>query len=155
LSDKDIFIASFKNLLARRLLSERSESVDYERAIVTKLKVNCGRAVTDGIEGMMNDLELGKELSKKYQDHRAVAGNEGPIEFDVKILTLAHWPAYKSFQLSVPIEINTCMEDFAMFYKNHPTNHHRELNWNFAMGTAIVNCKIPDGGKYDLSVSTY
>jgi cullin-4 len=52
--------------LARRLLSERSESVDYERAIVTKLKVNCGRAVTDGIEGMMNDLELGKEMSKKY-----------------------------------------------------------------------------------------
>jgi cullin 1 len=68
LSDKDIFIASFKNFLARRLLSERSESVDYERAIVTKLKVNCGRAVTDGIEGMMNDLELGKEMSKKYVD---------------------------------------------------------------------------------------
>ena len=118
LSDKDIFIASFKNFLARRLLSERSESVDYERVIVTKLKINCGRTVTDGIEGMMNDLELGKELSKKYQETRAAKETEGPVEFDVKILTLTHWPAYKSFQLSVPIEINTCMEDFALFYKN-------------------------------------
>jgi cullin 1 len=97
LSDKDIFIASFKNFLARRLLSERSESVDYERVIVTKLKINCGRTVTDGIEGMMNDLELGKELSKKYQDQRALKESDGPVEFDVKILTLAHWPAYKSF----------------------------------------------------------
>ena len=34
---------------------------------MTRLKVNCGRAVTDSIEGMMNDLDLGKELAKKYQ----------------------------------------------------------------------------------------
>mgnify|MGYP000049754553 FL=1 len=78
-------------------MSERSESVDYERVIVTKLKINCGRTVTDGIEGMMNDLELGKELSKKYQETRAAKETEGPVEFDVKILTLTHWPAYKSF----------------------------------------------------------
>ena len=43
LTDKDIFIEAFKNLLAKRLLSEKSESIDYERCIVTKLKVNCGR----------------------------------------------------------------------------------------------------------------
>jgi cullin 4 len=66
LADKDIFIGSFKNFLARRLLSERSESMDYEKSIVTRLKVNCGRAVTDSIEGMMNDLDLGKEQAKKY-----------------------------------------------------------------------------------------
>jgi len=52
------------------LLSERSESIDYERGIVSRLKVNCGRAVTDSIEGMMNDLELGKEQAKKYTDLR-------------------------------------------------------------------------------------
>ena len=43
LTDKDIFIMSFKNFLARRLLTEKSESINFERAIVTKLKVNCGR----------------------------------------------------------------------------------------------------------------
>jgi cullin-4 len=79
LADKDIFIASFKNFLARRLLSEKSESIDYEKSIVTRLKVNCGRAVTDSIEGMMNDLELGKELAKKYQDNRQAKGADGPL----------------------------------------------------------------------------
>lgn len=118
LSDKDIFISSFKNFLARRLLSERSESIDYERGIVSRLKVNCGRAVTDSIEGMMNDLELGKEQAKKYTDLRQNSGTEAPVDFDVKILTKTHWPAFKSFNLSVPVEINSCMEDFATFYKN-------------------------------------
>lgn len=61
LTDKDIFIESFKNFLARRLLCEKSESIDYEKSIVTKLKVNCGRQVTDSIEGMMNDLDLAKD----------------------------------------------------------------------------------------------
>lgn len=68
LTDKDIFIESFKNFMAKRLLSEKSESMDYEKSIVTKLKINCGRTVTDSIEGMMNDLEIAKESAKKYHD---------------------------------------------------------------------------------------
>lgn len=79
MADKDIFIASFKNFLARRLLSEKSESIDYEKSIVTRLKVNCGRAVTDSIEGMMNDLDLGKEMAKKYQESREAKGDNGPV----------------------------------------------------------------------------
>ena len=43
LVDKDIYIQSFKNYLARRLLSEKSESADYEKMIVAKLKINVGR----------------------------------------------------------------------------------------------------------------
>lgn len=66
LTDKDIFIESFKNYLAKRLLSEKSESMDFEKCIVTKLKVNCGRAVTDSIEGMMTDLELAKNHASSY-----------------------------------------------------------------------------------------
>jgi hypothetical protein len=66
LVDKDIYIQSFKNYLARRLLSEKSESSDYEKSIVAKLKINVGRQVTDSIEGMMNDLDLAKELGAKY-----------------------------------------------------------------------------------------
>jgi hypothetical protein len=70
LSDKDIFISSFKIFLARRLLMEKSESIDYEKSIITMLKVNCGRQVTDSIEGMMNDLETGKELAATYKSER-------------------------------------------------------------------------------------
>ena len=112
LTDKDIFIMSFKNYLARRLLSEKSESIDYERSIVTKLKVNCGRAVTDSIEGMMNDLELAKDSSKAYSDYIVAKNKEDPIDFDIKILTTSYWPTYKNFDLSVPMEIKACMDNF-------------------------------------------
>ena len=159
MTDKDIFIQSFKNYLARRLLSEKSESIDYERSIVTKLKINCGRQVTDSIEGMMNDLELAKDQAKAYREHRQKAGEQGgedPIEFDIKILTTSYWPSYKSFELSVPQEIKTCMDNFQTFYKNQQNNHHRELKWNFAMGNAVVHCKIPNNDKlYQFVVSTY
>jgi len=157
LTDKDIFIESFKNFMAKRLLSEKSESIDYEKCIVTKLKVNCGRTVTDSIEGMMNDLEIAKDKAKKYKEHRSTTQQAAdPIDFDIKILTTSYWPSYKTFELSVPPEIKTCMDSFQDFYTRLPTNHHRELKWNFAMGTAFVSAKIPGTGKtYDLIVSTY
>jgi cullin 1 len=43
LSEKDIFISSYKVFLARRLLMEKFESLDYEKSFITKLKVTCGR----------------------------------------------------------------------------------------------------------------
>ena len=143
LTDKDIFIEAFKTLLAKRLLSEKSESIDFERCIVTKLKVNCGRQVTDSIEGMMNDLELAKEHSKRYGEYTQEKEKADPIDFDIKILTTSYWPSYKSFELSVPTEIKSCMDNFSEYYRRQPQNHHRELKWNFAMGTAQVQAKLP------------
>jgi len=156
LADKDIFIESFKNFLAKRLLSEKSESIDNEKYIVTKLKITCGRTVTDSIEGMMNDLELARENSKKYNDWRSNQEGEDPVDFDIKILTTSYWPSYKSFELSVPEPIKSCMDSFETFYKRQQQNHHREIKWNFAMGIAIVQYKLPMSTKqYDLVVSTY
>jgi len=88
--------------MAKRLLSEKSESMDYERCIVTKLKVNCGKTVTDSIEGMMNDLEIAKDQAKRYQQYGDARGEQDPIDFEIKILTTSYWPTYKSFELSVP-----------------------------------------------------
>ena len=89
--------------MAKRLLSEKSESIDYEKYIVTKLKVNCGRAVTDSIEGMMNDLETARENAKKYEDWCQEKGKNDAIDFDIKILTTSYWPSYKSYELTVPL----------------------------------------------------
>jgi cullin 1 len=102
--------------MAKRLLSEKSESIDYEKCIVTKLKVNCGRQVTDNIEGMMNDLELAKDQSKNYNNHKLEKQTEDPIDFEIKILTTSYWPSYKSYELSVPQEIKSCMDNFNSYY---------------------------------------
>ena len=104
---------------------------------MTKLKVNCVRQFTDNIEGMMNDLDLAKDLRTNYiQKHE----DQLPIDFDIKVLTSSYWPTYKSFELSVPKEINDCMQSFETFYKAQQTNHHKELKWNFSMGTCVLKC---------------
>jgi hypothetical protein len=41
-SDKDIFRDAYRLALAKRLLNERSESTDSERAVVGELKSQCG-----------------------------------------------------------------------------------------------------------------
>lgn len=104
----------------------------------------------------MNDLELAKDFAKKYETYKTEKNKEDPIDFDIKILTTSYWPSFKSFELSVPMEIKTCMDSFGEYYCKLPVNHHRELKWNFAMGTAQLQCKIPGTSKpYDLIVSTY
>mmetsp|Transcript_15111 Transcript_15111/g.23356 ORF Transcript_15111/g.23356 Transcript_15111/m.23356 type:complete len:267 (+) Transcript_15111:1127-1927(+) len=155
LSDKDIFISSFKIFLARRLLMEKSENIDYEKFMITKLKINCGRQVTDSIEGMINDLETGKGLANEYKQDRQAKEMTRRVDFDIKVLTTCHWPTYKSFELKVPIEINNCIDDFSAFYSKRPQNNHKKLDWNFSMGTALVGAKISETQKYDLLVSTY
>lgn len=56
----------------------------------------------------------------------------------------------------MPKEINTCIENFTQYYKSRQQHVHREIKWNFAMGTAIVQFKLPGSPKvYDLVVSTY
>jgi len=134
---------------------EKSESIEYEKSFITKLKINCGRQVTDSIEGMMNDLDTGKELATLYKDERQKKEIANMVEFDIKVLTTCHWPTYKSFELKVPLEINACIDDFTAFYSKKPHNNHKKLEWNFAMGTALLVAKISDQQKYDLVVSTY
>lgn len=134
---------------------EKSESIEYEKSFITKLKMTSGRQVTDSIEGMLKDVEFGKDTAQKYkQDREGAVSIANKIEFDVKILTTAHWPSYKSFELKVPVEINNCIDDFSAFYSKQPQNNHKKLDWNFSMGTAILSAKVKDK-QYDLVVSTY
>lgn len=65
---------------------------------------------------MMNDLELAKEQAKKYSDYKLDHNKEDDIDFDIKILTTSYWPSYKTFELSVPGEIKSCMDNFNAFY---------------------------------------
>lgn len=56
LTDKDVFIDVYRNLLAKRLLNDKCESNDTEKDLLTKIKITCGVNVTKKCEGMLNDL---------------------------------------------------------------------------------------------------
>jgi hypothetical protein len=42
LIDKDIFVEVFRSYLAKRLLLEKSESVELERSMISYIKMSCG-----------------------------------------------------------------------------------------------------------------
>jgi len=59
---KDVFEAFYKKDLAKRLLLGKSASSDMERAMIQKLKTECGPGFTNKLEGMFKDMELSKDI---------------------------------------------------------------------------------------------
>ena len=60
----------------------------------------------------MNDLEIAKDQAKLYNEYKEKTNILDSVDFDIKILTTSYWPSFKFFELSVPNEINKCMENF-------------------------------------------
>jgi cullin 1 len=61
LEEKDLFLEVYRNLLARRLLTEKSEDIEMEKQLITNLKMACGMSAIRKLEGMIADLSLAKE----------------------------------------------------------------------------------------------
>lgn len=66
LIDKDLFIEVFRSHLAKRLLNEKSQSIELERTIISYIKMSCGPQFTKKLEGMLTDLSLAQEEQKKF-----------------------------------------------------------------------------------------
>ena len=99
LVDKDLFIEVYRSYLGKRLLNEKSQSIDQERVMISLIKMSCGPAFTKKLEGMLNDLSLAHEEAKSYEKHRGqTVMEEEKLDFQVTILTTSYWPTYKTFQ---------------------------------------------------------
>jgi len=66
LVDKDLFIEVYRSYLAKRLLNEKSQSVEQERQMISFIKLQSGPQFTKKLEGMLNDLAIANEQSKLY-----------------------------------------------------------------------------------------
>lgn len=74
LNDKDVFERYYKGHLAKRLMFGRSASDDAERAMLAKLKIECGAAFTRDLEGMLKDMKMSDEMAVAYKDAMAKPG---------------------------------------------------------------------------------
>ena len=108
---KDVFEAFYKRDLARRLLlgggdpsssssTSSSADSDAERAVLAKLKVECGAGFTSKLEGMFKDVALSKELLSSFRaSAEAAAARErgalpANLDVSVSVLTAGFWPTY-------------------------------------------------------------
>lgn len=153
LSDKDVFIDVYRNLLAKRLLNDKCESYDTEKLMITLIKMTCGANVTKKCEGMLTDLNLANNEMKKFEDF--LAQKEAmPFEFNVQVLTQAFWPSYKKYEVQIPPHIQSSMNIFENFYKDQQSSHHKMLAWSFANGTATIAASFGNGKQFDFIVSS-
>lgn len=152
-SDKDLFAEFCRKKLARRLLFDRSASDEHERTLLTKLKQQCGGALTSKMEGMVTDLTLAKEKQAGFEDYIVSNPHAHPgIDLTVNVLTTGFWPSYKSSDLSLPEEMVKCVGSYKQYYESN--NKKKKLNWISSLGSCNLNAKFTQKN-IELIVSTY
>mmetsp|Transcript_25604 Transcript_25604/g.44718 ORF Transcript_25604/g.44718 Transcript_25604/m.44718 type:complete len:732 (+) Transcript_25604:6105-8300(+) len=149
ITDKDYFAIIYKHKLSKRLLLESSASEDAEKSMIAKLKLTCGTQFTSKMEGMMNDLHVAADLFKTFQEEERSL----PIDFNVQVLTLGHWPPSSTHDIPVPQKMVQCMAVFEEFYKSN--KNRRLLKWIHSLGTVVVTGRFSGGKHFDFVCSTY
>ena len=179
LRDKDVFESFYKTHLQKRLLTGRSISDEAERAMIAKLKAECGVQFTSKFEGMFADLTLSRVHIQDYKRHLAEESGRGGasssslsasslsasgaavragsrfvgVPMDATVLTMVHW--------SVPVGSDVCLlppecalatKHFQDWYLRDHSG--RRLRWNLAQGSADVRMLFTST-RFELRVTTY
>ena len=155
LQDKDIFEGFYKNSLAKRLLEPRASPEEAEKALVLKLKEECGFQFTQKLEVMFKDIRMSEDTMLEFKS--TTLAKQLSIDLSVKVLTTGNWPneakdAVQNVQL--PREIAACVQAFNKFYNSKHTG--RLLHWKPSLGSADLKATLGEqNNKYELQASTY
>jgi cullin 3 len=168
IKDKDLFETYYKKHLSRRLLMKRSVSMDAERQMISKMKMEVGNQFTQRIESMFKDMTISEDLTGNYKEHVAQTGgsDQKPVDLEINVLTSTMWPMEimantKDGDVQLPCifpkEIDTLRQSFERFYLDKHSG--RKLSWQASMGTGDLRATFvrPNGKvqRYELNVSTY
>lgn len=150
---KDVFEAFYKKDLAKRLLLNKSASIDAEKSMIGKLKSECGSQFTNKLEGMFKDIDLSKDIMLSFRQS-AQARSKLPTgtEMTVHVLTTGYWPTYAPMEVNLPQEINAYQEIFKEFYLSK--HQGRRLMWQNSLGHCVLKARFKKGPK-ELSVSLF
>lgn len=167
ISDKDMFERYYKKHLSKRLLMKKSVSMDAERQMISKMKLEVGNTFTQRIEAMFRDISVSADLTSSYKKHIQDLGDTDSqrAELDVHVLTATMWPMdamassrgeEKKSACNFPAEVDRIKQSFEKFYLNKHSG--RQLTWQGNMGTADLRAYFAEmkGKKNrELNVSTY
>ncbi|KAI9351369.1 cullin [Obelidium mucronatum] len=149
---KDVFEAFYKKDLAKRLLLGKSSSVDSEKSMLTKLKVECGAGFTSKLESMFKDIETSKDIVSSFRQSKRLRDQIGSIDVYVNFLTAGMWPTYPMAPLTIPAELERCQNIFKEFYMSKHSG--RRLTWQNQLGHCVLKATFKKATK-ELSVSLF
>ncbi|VDO03574.1 unnamed protein product [Rodentolepis nana] len=152
INGKDVFKAYYENLLCKRLICGRSASVDAEKAVLSRLKDECGPEYTRAMDQMFRDVEASEDLSEKFQRSRP---DTYSIDFTICILAPS---ACSQMPKEVPIypnEMISIKNDFDEYYLSQRKG--KKLTYIPYFGSCIVKAHFPETPKLpkELQVSEY
>ncbi|KAL5334244.1 Cullin [Aspergillus crustosus] len=166
--DKDLFEAYYKKHLSRRLLMKRSVSMDAERQMISKMKMEVGNQFTQRLEAMFKDMTISEDLTGNYKQYVQKTGDpdQRRVDLDINVLTSTMWPmeimsSTRDGQVELPCnypkEVEILKQSFEKFYLSKHSG--RKLSWQPSMGTADIRATfVRSNGKtqrHELNVSTY
>jgi len=154
LSDKDIFEDFYKQHLASRLLHTKSHSDHFEKAMIAKLKTECGHQYTSKLEGMFKDIAQSRQINEHWNTYyEAMATNNNDIKLNTKVLTTGYWPIPRKKGCNeMPPEILSICDTFKRFYCD--SHSGRKLIFDTSRGSAELRVEF-DAAPKDLVVHTY
>ncbi|EOD30458.1 hypothetical protein EMIHUDRAFT_468368 [Emiliania huxleyi CCMP1516] len=136
--------------LSKRLLFDKSASIDTEKAMISKLKAECGSAFTSKLEGMFKDIDLSQDVMASFRTSPQAAKVSPSLELSVHVLTQGYWPTYPPVELKLPGEILELQEIFSTYYMSK--HNGRRLQWHPCLGHCTLKANFPLGKK-EISVS--
>lgn len=164
--DKDLFETYYKKHLSRRLLMKRSVSMDAERQMISKMKMEVGNTFTQRLEAMFKDMAVSEDITNSYKDHITRTGGADPkrIDLEMSVLTSTMWPMEimgkddaPQAQCVLPRNVDMLRQSFEAFYLGK--HNGRRLSWQPSMGTADIRATwVRPNGKverHEINCSTY
>lgn len=174
LQDKDVFETYYKKHLCKRLLMGKSLSIEAEKQMISRMKIELGNSFTLKLEAMFKDMTLSEELTNSYKKHVTGLGeaNMKRVDLSINVLTSMTWPLEtmrgqddereNKLKTIYPSVIDRIRTSFEQFYAGRYSG--RVLSWQANMGTADIKATFPkvpnkDGPPrartHELNVSTY
>jgi cullin-4 len=102
---------------------------------------------------MFKDMDISKELSEGFHKTPKYASQIGTdVEFNVNVLTVAHWPSYPVLELNLPPEFSGYQQTWLDYYSSKHSG--RKITWALSIGHCLVHYLHPKGNK-DLVLSLY
>lgn len=147
LSSKDVFEAFYKKMLSKRLLLKKSASFELEKAMLSKLKAECGSDYTSKLDGMLKDIGLSEDVEKEYKRDLIESGTppSSSVETEFKVLRQGVWPTATKFSVAVPPELSELQNRFEAFYTSKHRGHR--LTWTHALDQCIMTFRLPKAKK--------
>ncbi|XP_037954020.1 cullin-3-like [Teleopsis dalmanni] len=142
LQEKDAFERYYQIHLAKRLIQNKYVSYEFEKNMISKLKIEYGYEYTLKLDKMLKDMSASNTIIKEFKDHVNKSNLSLPkVELEIRVLTMGFWPINAAnLNCNLPLAASEAFEYFKIYFLNQRSN--RKLVLQPQLGNAFINAEF-------------